>query len=128
MNRQKLVDKIIELEKKLHHCEVRRNAKLLNELLHPEFIEIGRSGIRYDRNAVIKSLERQAEQPEIHSTDFKLSLIEANVALLTYKSFYLDEAGSKIRQTLRTSIWQQSSEDEQWQMRFHQGTPAASSE
>ncbi|MCU5772454.1 hypothetical protein N5923_19880 [Erwiniaceae bacterium BAC15a-03b] len=44
--------------------------------------------------------------------------------LLTYKSFQQNSAEVINKRTLRLSIWMMS-EEESWQMRFHQGTKQA---
>ncbi len=120
-----ITEQIIELEKKLHQPKIRQDVTWLMELLHDEFEEIGRSGSRYDKQDVIKSLTEQNDQPEIFATNFKLSQLEQSLVLLTYDSFYQEKPGIRTRITLRSSIWKLNHEDGRWQMRFHQGTPAA---
>lgn len=44
-----LLTKLRSLEEALHTNEVRRSPEKLEERLHPEFEEIGRSGSKYER-------------------------------------------------------------------------------
>ncbi len=50
-----------------------------------------------------------------------MKYLDENIALLTYQSYEMDQAGNPFNQALRASIWQLSS-DNTWQLRFHQGT------
>lgn len=119
---------LIELETALHQVQIRQDSEKLHELLHDEFVEIGRSGNLYNKQQVIESLTEQRDRPAIHAENFKMSLIDEGVALLTYESFYRDGAGIIARKTLRASIWKQDLNNDRWQMRFHQGTAAAGDE
>jgi len=44
MGKKELLDRLRSLEIDLHKVEVRNNRNRLDELLHPSFMEIGRSG------------------------------------------------------------------------------------
>lgn len=117
---------IPSLEMQLHQPATRNNSKLVSELLHDDFEEIGRSGRHYDKQQTVAALEQETGQAVIHAEDFKLAMITEGVALLTYKSFQRDAAGNITRRTLRSSVWVLSEHQtgERWQLRFHQGTPA----
>ncbi|MGY5957115.1 hypothetical protein ACUY4R_001726 [Kosakonia sp. BK9b] len=112
----------MQCEQQLHRLETRRRDDILSKILHREFFEIGRSGKRYDRQQVIDALIAEDNDQYIHSTDFALSELSATSVLLTYRSFRVDERGDIFSQTWRTSLWVKS-DDDVWQMRFHQGTP-----
>ncbi|MCC3701857.1 DUF4440 domain-containing protein [Rouxiella badensis] len=122
-----LTQRLITLERKLHQPGIRSDASMLEDLLHPAFTEIGRSGKVYVRQEVIESLLQETERLEIVASNFKCSLLEDRVTLLTYESFTRDHVGNVTRQTLRSSIWKLNEKSGRWQMRFHQGTPAANS-
>ena len=111
------------LEELLHTDTVRRNPEKLEALLHPEFAEVGRSGTRYSRAQIIASLQEESPLPTIHASDYALAQLADDVALLTYTSAHVDEAGGRYRETYRSSIWVRNGRT--WQMRFHQGTPKA---
>lgn len=90
-------------------------------LLHPDFLECGRSGTRYTRDDILKELSAESILPVVHAQDFDLVILAENVALLTYLSAHVDAEGNLGRHALRSSLWVRT--DVGWQMRFHQGTP-----
>jgi hypothetical protein len=111
------------LERELHKGETRRNRSRMETLLHPDFVEFGRSGTRYSRADVLEEFGPESALPAIHSEDFHMVILADGVALVTYTSAHLDVAGNAHRHTLRSSIWVLTNVG--WQMRFHQGTPTA---
>jgi hypothetical protein len=59
----------------------------------------------------------------VQSERFLVAELGSEIALLTYRSAHLLQDGSLTDHTLRSSLW--SSSEVGWQLRFHQGTPAA---
>ena len=117
--RKMLLEKLKALECSLHG--VRRNdRKWLEQILHPEFREITRSGVIVDRTETIASLADELSPTIILSSDFRLLSIGECCAILHYKTFNSD--GS--RASLRSSCWVYSDRG-QWELAFHQGTPVA---
>ncbi|AYZ33028.1 DUF4440 domain-containing protein [Serratia sp. FDAARGOS_506] len=110
------------LEVELHQPTTRCDPKRVAALLHEDFEEIGRSGLRYDKRQTIAALAIETGYPQIFAQGFKLVQISAGTVLLTYKSFQRDAQGHAVRCTERSSIWLLT-EKEGWQIRFHQGTP-----
>jgi hypothetical protein len=51
-----MFESVVRLEIELHDPAVRRNIARLDELLHDDFIEIGRSGAIYDKQQVLSLL------------------------------------------------------------------------
>ena len=117
-----LVLHLRELEQELHHFDTRRNPARLDELLHPEFEEFGRSGRRYDRADVLREFSSGGDRGNIHAADFSVAEIADGVALVTYRSAHEDLAGKVVRHTLRSSLWVRTPSG--WRLRFHQGTPS----
>jgi hypothetical protein len=111
------------LELELHHPGTRISQPRLEQLLHPDFHEVGRSGRPYDRTTVIQFLAAQQSLPPTESGEFQVALLAPGVALLTYRSARRQEDGTLADPTLRMSLWLQGSAG--WQLRYHQGTPAA---
>jgi hypothetical protein len=109
------------LETELHRSETRRNRQRVEALLHPDFVEFGRSGTRYTRADLLKEFGPNSAPVAIQSRNFDLAVLAQGVALLTYVSAQLDADGNLHRHTLRSSLW--VSTEAGWQMRFHQGTP-----
>jgi hypothetical protein len=116
-----LFEELRGLEMELHRIDVRRDAGRLSVLLHRDFREFARSGVQYDRAAVLDEFSSGAEMPAVHAQDFELAALDAGTALLTYRSAHVDAAGNLHRCTLRSSLWTRT--DGGWQLRFHQGTP-----
>lgn len=119
-----LLAELTVLEQELHHpgkfCSLAR----LNQLLHPEFHEIGRSGRAYNRVTVIKFLRSQMTSPSVISDQFAVQRLAPQVALLTFRSVNTLTSGQR-EFAYRSSIWIKN--NEQWQLFYHQGTPAAES-
>ena len=110
------------LEQALHQFDVRRDPATLEKLIHPDFIEFGRSGTRYDKAAIKQQLLTEPRaKTKSHSQDYQLAQLGPDVVQLTYKSAQQDDDGQLGNYTWRSSIWQRV--DDQWQIRFHQGTP-----
>ncbi|WP_295548945.1 nuclear transport factor 2 family protein [uncultured Pseudacidovorax sp.] len=113
-----------QLEVELHHpgrpCDVER----LEALLHPDFHEVGRSGRAYDRATVVRYLSQVSTPPQVDSSQFRVERLTPDVALLSYCSVQRPADGSADLRTLRSSLWTRGLSG--WQLRHHQGTPAAS--
>lgn len=113
------------LEVELHRAEVRADRARMDALLHADFVEFGRSGSVWTREATLDEFGAPgaaAQGPTIHAQDFELRVLGDCLALLNYRSAHVDAAGGKDRWTLRTSLWQRNATGA-WQLRFHQGTP-----
>lgn len=121
-----LLEELKSLETELHKNETRRNQRRMETLLHPDFTEFGRSGMRYSRAEILTEFGKGNVLPEIQSRNFESVVLGDGVVLLTYVSAHVGEAGNTHRQSLRSSIWVRT--EVGWQMRFHQGTPVHNSE
>lgn len=111
------------LEVELHHPGVRCNSDRLRQLLHTEFHEVGRSGRKYDLAIVLKRLSQEESPPSVVSNDFSVCQLAPDAALLTYRSAHRQDDGRLASHTLRSSVWVRVGNI--WQLRYHQGTPAA---
>jgi hypothetical protein len=121
-----LLETLRALEVALHQPSIRRDRGRVDQLLHPEFREFGRSGRAYDRAEVLELLAGLPQEPQLDqvwSQDFALQPLAAGSALLTYRSARVTADGTLERHTNRSSVWQLTSEG--WRMLFHQGTPTA---
>lgn len=116
------LEELRQLEIELHRLETRRNAARLGELLHPNFVEVGRSGRRFTRDEILDEFTNIARYPDVVSRDFRVVEISDGVALLTYVSAHRLASGELQRHTLRSSLWVRDRSG--WRMLFHQGTPA----
>lgn len=118
-----LTQTLTELEASLHRPEVRRSRQRLDELLHPEFEEVGRSGRSWPREGIIEMLIKGVVDSAVVAQDHKVVELQPGVVLLTYRSAHLQSDGTSASHTLRSSIWVKARDG--WQMRYHQGTPSA---
>lgn len=118
-----LLAQLQALEVELHHPGVRCSVERLEQLLHPAFGEVGRSGRAYTRATVIGHLTAQAAPPVVTSDGFAVAQLGPGIALLTYRSAHVDPDHGLVNHTLRASVWVRTSAG--WQLRYHQGTAAA---
>jgi hypothetical protein len=118
-----LLAKIQALEAELHHPCVRCSGTRLQQLLHKDFHEVGRSGRAYDRETIVRFLGEQETSPSVASDEFLLAQLAPDVVLLTYRSAHQQPDGTLENHTFRSSVWVRVADS--WQLRYHQGTPAA---
>ena len=115
-----LHEHLVALETELHQPSCQANRSRLIELLHHDFIEIGRSGRTYRKADILDLIPRAAERVLMSANDFKTSRLATDVALVTYCSADISATGQSSRHALRSSLWLRARNG--WQMRFHQGT------
>ena len=118
-----LLHTLQSLETELHHPGARCSLARLEQLLHAEFHEVGRSGVAYSRETVIQYLSGVVTLPTVVSDAFAVAELTPVAALLTYRSALLDAGAGTALRTLRSSLWLLGAVG--WQLRYHQGTPAA---
>ena len=114
------VDLFLNLETSLHKKEIRNSVEAVSELLSDDFLEFGNSGIKYNKNLIIKELESEQEDLNVKVEDFTVSYISADIVLVTYKSVrFVDDLEKKV-EAMRSSLWKLFGE--KWKMIFHQGS------
>jgi hypothetical protein len=126
MTNDELLAHLTSLEVLLHQPEIRRDPARLGALLHDDFMEFGRSGRVWTRQAVLDEFAAAnppAPDHTIHAEGFALAVHSGDLALLTYRSAHRFATGELGRWTLRSSLWQ--GVEGEWVMRFHQGTAVA---
>ena len=108
---------VIERELALLTPEVRGVADQLEELLDPDFEEIGKSGRLWTRSEMIAALvaDTATEQHSISFSDMNGRMVGRGFVLLTYVT---EVEGRRAR---RSSLWRQSTKE--WRVLHHQGTP-----
>lgn len=112
---------MVELEQHLYGLEqdlmrpaTRSSRRNLEALLAEDFVEVGASGITYDRESVVSAM--LLENPVAWSiASFHARTLAEDVALVTYVATTSDGKSS-----LRCSIWKLG--EGRWRMTFHQGT------
>ena len=118
-----LLEHLRVLETELHRLETRQSRDRLEQLLHPDFVEISRSGRRYSRSEVLAEFSTtDATLEAVDAENFEIAEVAPGIALLTYLSAHRRHTGELYRHTLRSSLWMQT--ENGWRIRFHQGTAA----
>lgn len=106
-------EQVIALERSLLTGEVRSDRAAVAALLHPEWQEIGASGVLWERETTLDRIGPMAAPVTLDV--ITVSKIAPDLILLVWRASSDD--GSR----LRSSLWQRAGG--QWQQRFHQGTP-----
>jgi hypothetical protein len=104
------------LEQSMWRAETRFDAAYMKQVLAPEFLEFGRSGSVYDRQA---SISMQASDFRARLHDLAVHPLGDDVALVTYVS-EVTRAEAEPELSNRASVWVRT--DGRWRLRFHQGT------
>ncbi|MCC3268613.1 nuclear transport factor 2 family protein [Arthrobacter gengyunqii] len=108
-------------ELELLASSTRVDAARLRRLLHPEFLEIGRSGQRWTREDIIAALGAEDQRPTPETDEWEFSQLAPHLFLVTYRirsGIPLDSGTPRSR---HSSVWDTSTG--QPRLRFHQGTP-----
>ncbi|WP_346428803.1 DUF4440 domain-containing protein [Streptomyces sp. Z26] len=124
----------VEGELRLLDPAVRASARLVRELLDPEFTEFGASGRCWDRDSVTAALALESSGEAgpgggpgdeagpggpagpITATELVGTLLAPDIVHLTYVS---ERNGRRVR---RSSLWRHRT-GAGWRLYFHQGTP-----
>lgn len=112
---------LIEQEQHLHRYEVRQQVAEISRLLHPSFIEVGRSGRTYTFEGIkVMMLSEKPSDLKVHSQNYEFTMLTASVQLLRYRSALVTAQGVASQFAIRSSIWVFCGEN--WQMKYHQAT------
>ncbi|MBT8797945.1 nuclear transport factor 2 family protein [Microbacterium flavum] len=94
--------------------DVRREPDRVRELLHPDFVEIGRSGRRWTMSATIAALEAETSRIQPETDEWLFNEVSPSLILVTYR--ITGDAGS----SRHASLWDLSGAIPV--VRYHQGT------
>lgn len=108
------------LESSLWREETRYDRTHLDELLADDFVEVGRSGRVWTREAIAAS-PRAPIDAVLPLPEFRLRRLDPDTALVTYESRVRRDG--TLERAHRSSLWTRSGG--RWRLRFHQATPAA---
>lgn len=103
------------LEESLWESAARFDPTHMEQVLHPDFLEFGRSGRTYTRSECL-AMERTEILAELR--DFVVHPVDHDTVLVTYVSVV---RGATPQVSNRSSLWLRK--DGRWLLRFHQGTP-----
>lgn len=120
MDNSVLAGQLRRMENALADPQVRKSTATMNTILHKDFVEIGASGMIFDRTATLELLAEEDDFTPYAITDFAIIPLGDNRALVTFRipARQIDQ-GTKPG-SHRSSLWVK--EGGTWQIRFHQGT------
>ncbi|MFE6709640.1 DUF4440 domain-containing protein [Streptomyces sp. NPDC057695] len=99
----------------------RSSRALAEQLLDPEFVEVGASGRRWDRPSMLAALPDMQgvadDGPRYVPTEMTGTLLGPGLVHLTFETV-IDG-----RRARRSSIWRKQDEEAGWRMYYHQATP-----
>jgi hypothetical protein len=113
-----VLDELIRREPIFHSPELGTTRADFENMLMPDFWEVGASGRRYSRDYVLAELERRQRVQTVdvwETAGFHCRKLAQDVYLLTYTLLQDNK-----RKTRRSTIWQRTPEG--WKIVFHQGT------
>ncbi|MBN9171250.1 MAG: nuclear transport factor 2 family protein [Microbacterium sp.] len=94
--------------------EVRSDPARVRELLHPDFVEIGRSGRRWMRDEMIAALASEEVRVTRDTDEWEFTELSPTLVLVTYR------VSSASGQSRHSSLWDVGGATPA--IRFHQGT------
>ena len=109
-------DEVMRGELALLDPALRAEPARVSELLHPDFVEFGSSGLVWDRATMLPALAADPAVPDAQVSAATTLRLGPDAILLTYV------LTTATRRTLRSSVWVR--DGGRWQVRFHQGTVA----
>jgi hypothetical protein len=117
---QPVLEELRRLEPLFHAANHDASAERFEDLVAPQFWEIGASGRRYSRDfalSVLKERQRKPAEEEWETKDFHVLEIAQGNYLLTYTLV------QPVRVTRRATIWRRYADG--WKAIYHQGTVVA---
>ncbi|MFJ5156740.1 DUF4440 domain-containing protein [Streptomyces sp. NPDC088353] len=121
VDRESSVAEVIKRELQLMSPAVRSSRALADQFFDPEFVEVGASGRRWDRQSMLSALpvmQGAAEDgPQYVPTEMTGTVLVPGIVHLTFETT-LDG-----RRARRSSIWRKLDDDSGWRMYYHQATP-----
>ncbi|MFJ7325989.1 DUF4440 domain-containing protein [Streptomyces cyaneofuscatus] len=113
-------------ELQLLNPDVRVSRSLAEQLLDPEFIEVGASGRRWTYEEMLAALPEMggadAEGPRIEPSGMTAAVLAPGLVHLTYETAF---GGNRAR---RSSLWRRKHGEAAWRMYYHQATPVPDGE
>ena len=112
-----VLEKLKQLEPLIYAANDGKQHEYFDQLLAPEFWEVGASGKKYSRQFVLDVLDERQRNPVAEAwqaTNFYLQEVAANTFLLTYT------LQQSTRTTRRSTLWRDTPTG--WNLVYHQGT------
>jgi hypothetical protein len=111
------LDQVLELERELQTPTCRSDQGRLRQLLAPDFVEIGASGRRWEREDILAMLREESTDPA--AGEIEVVALSCRALAPGVVQVFWDSARDG-RRARRTSIW--CERDGGWQQVYHQGT------
>ncbi|MDX2591457.1 MULTISPECIES: DUF4440 domain-containing protein [Streptomyces] len=115
------VHEAIAGELRLMDPKVRASRSLAQQLLDPDFVEVGASGRRWTYDEILATMPEMdgavEDGPRYEASKFTGDLLAPGLVHLTYETTL---GGSRAR---RSSLWRKQGADATWRMYYHQATP-----
>ncbi len=111
-----VTDGLIALERAMWTVATRGDRTWMDAHLTDDFVEYGRSGRIYDKQA---TLDTPVGPFHAELDDLRVERLAKHVALVTYRSTAIYGDAPQLRAN-RSSIWVRGHDG--WRLRFHQGT------
>ncbi|KAB2593511.1 nuclear transport factor 2 family protein [Streptomyces arboris] len=100
---------------------VRASRSLAEQLLDPEFVEVGASGRRWTYEEMLAALPEMsgadADGPRVEPSGMTGAVLAPGLVHLTYETVF---GGNRAR---RSSLWRRKRGETAWRMYYHQATP-----
>ncbi len=112
--RGRLERTLLHAERRLVDPETAFTPELLEQTLHPDYVETGSTGNVYSREKIMEMM-LTADHGGVVIRDFRAHSLAEDIAFVTYRSI-----GTSGQEARRTSIWVRDGES--WRIRYHQGT------
>lgn len=113
-----MIELLLKLEMSLWINETRGNIDYMNKILHPDFLEFGRSGKTYTKKDILNNIEVDINA-KFPFPNLDVKQIDDSTFLVRYQSVLIHE--KELEKSNRSSIW--ITNGEQLQIIHHQGTP-----
>ncbi|SEE21627.1 DUF4440 domain-containing protein [Streptomyces sp. TLI_105] len=121
MNVESSVAEVIKRELQLLSPAGRSSRALADQLLDPEFVEVGASGRRWDRQSMLSALPVMQgaadDGPQYVPGEMTGTVLAPGIVHLTFETM-IDG-----RRARRSSIWRKLDDESGWRMYYHQATP-----
>lgn len=105
---------LVALEKAMLDSPARHDEARLDQLLHPDFVEVGRSGVRWRRAEIMAGLLAETELPTVETFEWDVVDLADGVSMVTF------ELRQGHRVSRHVSIWLHGGNS--MQLRYHQAT------
>jgi hypothetical protein len=123
MSKAQLLRKLSAEEKKLWEAWKNKDSKPFMAALFPNTVVVGESGVVGAKADIVKELmSAPCEIQSFELSDWKLTMLDSDAALLTYKGTAQGTcAGTPIPAVWASSVW--INQSGRWRAAFHQETP-----